>query len=122
MKKVATRCKTRNKDAIRLTDSCVTEEKKNGRGASFVVFSMIWRILCILGIILLLRIFIGLIGSNGSGKTIWMKLLAGLVRQTEGEIYVDGKEIGRKTKAVVSYLQDNPSMSFFIWISSWIDA
>ncbi|WP_129726266.1 ATP-binding cassette domain-containing protein [Ectobacillus funiculus] len=70
---------------------------------------MIWKILCILGIILLLRIFIGLIGSNGSGKTIWMELLAGLVRQTEGEIYVDGKKIGRKTKAVVSYLQDNPS-------------
>jgi ABC-type multidrug transport system ATPase subunit len=84
-------------------------KRKNGRGVSFVVFSMIWKVLCIIGTILLLRIFIGLIRSNGSGKTIWMKLPTGFVQQTEGEIYVDGKKIGRKTKAVVSYLQDNPS-------------
>lgn len=51
---------------------------------------------------------IGLIGSNGSGKTTWLKLLAGLVQQTEGELYVDGKKIGKETKAVVSYLPDSP--------------
>ncbi len=32
MKKVATRCKTRTKAAIRLTDSCVTEENKKRQG------------------------------------------------------------------------------------------
>lgn len=37
----------------------------------------------------------GLIGRNGSGKTMLMKCICGFVRPTEGEIVVDGKRIGR---------------------------
>ena len=61
---------------------------------------------------------IGLIGSNGSGKTTWLKLLAGLVQQTEGELYVDGKKIGKETKAVVSYLPDSPRFDDWIGLSA----
>lgn len=36
----------------------------------------------------------GLIGRNGSGKTMLMKCVCGFVRPTSGEIIVDGKRIG----------------------------
>lgn len=53
---------------------------------------------------------IGLLGPNGSGKTTLIKLLAGLLKQEAGNIFIDGKEIGPKTKAVVSYL---PERTYF---------
>ena len=37
----------------------------------------------------------GLIGRNGSGKTMLMKCICGFVKPTEGEIFVAGKKIGR---------------------------
>ena len=37
----------------------------------------------------------GLIGRNGSGKTMLMKCICGFVRYTKGEIYVEGKKIGK---------------------------
>lgn len=37
----------------------------------------------------------GLIGRNGSGKTMLMKCICGLVKPTSGEITVDGKRIGK---------------------------
>ena len=37
----------------------------------------------------------GLIGRNGSGKTMLMKCVCGFVRPTSGEIKVDGKRIGK---------------------------
>ena len=37
----------------------------------------------------------GLIGRNGSGKTMLMKCICGFVKPTAGEILVDGKRIGK---------------------------
>ena len=37
----------------------------------------------------------GIVGRNGSGKTMLMKCICGFVRPTKGEIYVDGKRIGK---------------------------
>lgn len=39
----------------------------------------------------------GLIGRNGSGKTMLMKCICGFVRPTAGSIYVKGKELGKDT-------------------------
>ncbi len=37
----------------------------------------------------------GLIGRNGSGKTMLMKCICGFVKPTEGTITVNGKQVGR---------------------------
>lgn len=38
----------------------------------------------------------GLIGRNGSGKTMLMKCICGFVHPTQGEIFVKGKKIGQE--------------------------
>lgn len=38
---------------------------------------------------------VGLIGRNGSGKTVLMKMICGLVAPTSGEISVNGKIVGK---------------------------
>lgn len=35
----------------------------------------------------------GLVGANGSGKTTFARICAGLVKKDDGQIYIDGKEV-----------------------------
>lgn len=46
----------------------------------------------------------GLLGENGSGKTTWMKMVAGLAKPGRGEIIYDGHPLGWKDKGRIAYM------------------
>jgi len=50
---------------------------------------------------------VGLLGPNGSGKTTFLKIAAGILHESSGEILIDGQKPGVYTKSIVSYLPDN---------------
>lgn len=49
---------------------------------------------------------VGLYGPNGSGKTTFLKIIAGFLRPSKGKVILDGREIGVYTKSIVAYLPD----------------
>lgn len=38
---------------------------------------------------------VGFVGRNGSGKTMLFRVISGLIKPTEGAVYIDGKLLGR---------------------------
>lgn len=64
---------------------------------------------------------VGILGPNGSGKTTLIKILTGLLRQTSGEVLIDGHKIGVHTKRVVSYLPDRNFLYKWMKIKDALD-
>ena len=53
---------------------------------------------------------VGLIAKNGSGKSTWMKMAAGLIVPDEGETTLDGVKISAETKKHIAYM---PTEGYF---------
>ena len=54
---------------------------------------------------------VGLLGPNGSGKTTFIKLCAGLLTADRGQIRICDRPVGTSTKSLVSYLPDRTYLS-----------
>lgn len=39
---------------------------------------------------------VGLVGANGSGKSMLLRTIAGLIKPSKGKVWVDGKPLGKK--------------------------
>lgn len=64
---------------------------------------------------------IGLLGSNGSGKTTFIKLINGLLTPSSGNILIDGNAPGVVTKSHISYLPDQMYLNDWMKVSQLIN-
>lgn len=64
---------------------------------------------------------VGLLGPNGSGKTTFLKIAAGILRSSKGEILICGQEPGVYTKSIVSYLPDKRYLYKWMKIKDSLD-
>jgi len=64
---------------------------------------------------------VGILGPNGSGKTTFLKIAAGILTKTNGEIMIDGHKPGVYTKSIVSYLPDKEYLYKWMKIKDAVD-
>ena len=50
---------------------------------------------------------VGFLGRNGAGKTTTMNLITGLLKPTEGDIYIDSEPLSKKSRRKIGYMQEN---------------
>ncbi len=56
-----------------------------------------------------------MLGPNGSGKTTWMKMAAGLIKPTEGEMLFKGSPVGIESRKRIAYMSTEPY--FYSWMT-----
>ena len=56
-----------------------------------------------------------MLGPNGSGKTTWMKMAAGLVKPTSGTVFFNGTPVGIESRKDVAYMSTEPY--FYDWMN-----
>ena len=64
---------------------------------------------------------IGLLGPNGSGKTTFIKIVAGLLTSDFGSVSVCGHGIGVESKSLVAYLPERNSIPEHLTVGEAID-
>ena len=57
-----------------------------------------------------------MLGPNGSGKTTWMKMAAGLVKPNSGEMLYKGEPVGVESRREIAYMSTEPY--FYSWMTA----
>lgn len=55
-----------------------------------------------------------MLGPNGSGKTTWMKMAAGLIKPTSGQMYYNGRPLDLDSRREIAYMSTEPY--FYNWM------
>ncbi len=64
---------------------------------------------------------IGLLGPNGCGKSTLIKMIAGILQPTSGEIRVCGEPVGEKSCSMISYLPERTYFTPSMKVSDVVD-
>ena len=56
-----------------------------------------------------------MLGPNGSGKTTWMKMAAGLIKPTSGQVLFQGAPVSIESRRHVAYMSTEPY--FYTWMT-----
>lgn len=66
---------------------------------------------------------LGLLGSNGAGKSTTMNIMCGVLNQTEGDVFIDGinlKKQPREAKKLIGFLPQNPPLYFDLTVDEYL--
>lgn len=67
---------------------------------------------------------VGLLGSNGAGKSTIMNILCGALNQTEGDVYINDintREAPREAKKEIGFLPQNPPLYLDLTIDEYLN-
>lgn len=67
---------------------------------------------------------VGLLGSNGAGKSTTMNILCGVLNQTEGEVYVNGinmREQPELAKQQIGFLPQTPPLYMDLTVNEYLE-
>lgn len=70
------------------------------------------------------RGIVGLLGSNGAGKSTTMNILCGALNQTEGSVYINGinmRESPEAAKKEIGFLPQNPPLYMDLTVDEYLD-
>jgi len=66
---------------------------------------------------------LGLLGSNGAGKSTTMNILCGVLNQTQGDVYIDGIDIREKpedAKKLLGFLPQNAPLHLELTVEEYL--